>query len=88
MKIILFYTEDQYIYILHLTKEEEKEYNIIYNGLEYDWEDCQEFVERLVKKRELPFSDFDPTYTIVTQGCVPVYDEKHKDKDKPLLRLI
>lgn len=88
MKIILFYTEDQYIDIIHLTKEEEKIYKDAYDDLENNYQDVQDAVERIIRERGLPFNNFDPTYTIVAEGCVPVYDEKHRDKDKPLLRLI
>lgn len=79
MKIALMAMRSQYLEILNLTPEEEDIINDEDDGLTQ-----VEKVESVLKKRGIPFDDFDPWWMVV-DDYLPVFDEKHQEE--PLLVL-
>lgn len=83
MKIILMYKEDQYVEVLNLTEEEEKQYR---EGISYDdfSSDDYDVVSKICIARDIQTGIFDPSYFVI-EDKLPVFDEKHQEE--PLLTL-
>lgn len=76
MKIVLAYQEDEYLRILHLTKEEEnfmKDYDSDEN---MDLSECDR-VEKILTDRGIHFDMFTPWYMVV-HGNLPIFNDWEK----------
>lgn len=79
-KILLINTVNQYLDILHLTKEEER----ILADQDDDLTETEK-VEHILDGRNIPYDDFNPIWMYVDDD-IPVFDEFNNDIPLCVLR--